>query len=432
MPLGLAATTTVGMTALATRTGRSGGVWRATTTTTRGASDVASVRGASARARSSTTEVARATALGSTARVTTARGATTKVIRGAVWRTSTEVARAAVRDSAARVATALGAATNIVRGTVWRASTGVIRSSARSTPADVTRVVLGTAAEVATTRTRGVIARHRVRFGMPAARGGTATMHSGARSTMILRPMSRGATVVRHRIRQPTMRAATTRAYNTVTRKLTRPRSRCDSGPTVVERRMQLPVASGAGLMLPLHRRRFKVMVTLGGELVRRRPRMQATSAAIEGHVVVVVDNSVVVDVGHMNATEVGARAVIEKRATAPVATREPNTGITKPVVHTAVEADVRTPVAAVPEVDTTIPTPITRRPENSGRGRQHPRAGHPVITIVAPRPITRRPHVARRGQGRLHVNRKNRRRHGDRHTYGNTGVRNRGERREH
>ena len=340
-----------------------------------------------------------------------------------------------MRGSAARVATMLGAATEVVRSAVWRASTGVIRSSARSTPADVTRVVLGTAAEVAGARTRGVIARHRVRFGMPAAWGGAATMHSGARSTMILRPMSRRATVVRHRIRRPTMRAATTRAYNTVTGELARPRSRRNSGTTVVERRAQLSVASGAGLMLSLHRRRFKVMVMLSSELVRGRSRMQTAGTAVEAHVVVVVDNGVVVDVGDMNTAEVGSRVIIEERATAPVTTRKTNTGITKAVVHTTVEADVRTPIAAVPEIDTTVPTPVTRRPEHSGRGRQHPRSGHPVITIIAPRPITRRPHVARRGQRRLYVNRKNRWRHGDRHTYGNTSVRNRGEhgeRREH
>lgn len=179
MSLGLATAAAVGM-ATATRTGRGCGVG-----------------GASATPRG-TTEVARATsARSSTAEVATVLG------------TSAEVVRAATRSASA----------NVTWATPVRSATAVCAWARRST-AEVTRAtaVLG-ATCAACAGTGHVIARHRTRFGMPAARGARATMHSGARSAaVILRPTFCRATVVRHRIRRPTMRAAaTTRAYNTVT-----------------------------------------------------------------------------------------------------------------------------------------------------------------------------------------------------------------------
>jgi hypothetical protein len=78
---------------------------------------------------------------------------------------------------------------------------------------------------------------------------------------------------------------------------------------------------------------------------------MQTTGAAVEADTVHrdVVDNRPVVYVRHVNAADVTDRPVIKEGSTAPVTALEPNTGVPEAVVHTAIESDVRTPVAGVP-----------------------------------------------------------------------------------
>jgi hypothetical protein len=116
-------------------------------------------------------------------------------------------------------------------------------------------------------------------------------------------------------------------------------------------------------LMVTLQRRGLDMMVMLGCELVGGRMRLD-TAGAVERHVVDVVDNGPVIYVGDMNTTHVHGRAVIEKRTAAPVTALESNTAITETVIHTAVETDMRTPVAAVPGIDATAPAPVPRCPQ--------------------------------------------------------------------
>ena len=110
------------------------------------------------------------------------------------------------------------------------------------------------------------------------------------------------------------------------------------------------------------------MMVVFRSQLVSGRMRPD-TTGAVERHVADVVMNGPVVDVGDMHTAHVHGRAVIEKCTAAPVTALESNTTITEAVVHTAVEANMRTPVAAVPEIDATAPTPVARRPQQSGLG---------------------------------------------------------------
>jgi len=166
-------------------------------------------------------------------------------------------------------------------------------------------------------------------------------------------------------------------------------------------------------------------MLTLRCHLVRRSARHQTTRAAVERNVVVHVDHSPVVYVRHVHRPDVHDRAVIKKRAAMPVTALESNTGIPAAVIDSTIEADVRAPVTAVPDVSTAPPTPVSRSPEQARLGRQHPGARHPVIAVIAISPIARRPDVARRRERRLHVHRQHRRRHRDRHTDRNAGLRN-------
>jgi hypothetical protein len=180
-------------------------------------------------------------------------------------------------------------------------------------------------------------------------------------------------------------------------------------------------------LMITLQRRRLEVMLMFRSQLVSGRSCLD-TTRSVERHVHIVVDDRVVIYVGDVDAAHIHDRAVIEVSTTAPVTALKPNTTITEAVIDTAVEADVRAPVATVPRVNATAPAPVPGRPQQSGRRRQHPRARHPVITLVTISPVPGCPHIARRRQRRLHIHRKRRRRDVDRHTNRDTGVRNRGE----
>jgi hypothetical protein len=116
-------------------------------------------------------------------------------------------------------------------------------------------------------------------------------------------------------------------------------------------------------LMITLQRRGLEMMVMFSCEFVSRRMRLD-TARAVERHVVDVVDDGPVVHVGDMNTTDVHRRAVIKERTAAPVTALESNTAITEPVIHTAVETDMRTPVTAVPGIDATAPAPVPRCPQ--------------------------------------------------------------------
>src|SRR4029077_12360744 len=84
---------------------------------------------------------------------------------------------------------------------------------------------------------------------------------------------------------------------------------------------------------------------------------------------------------------------------------------ITEAVVDSAVEPDVRAPVARVKRVDPAYEAPISRCPEQAHARRLRPGAGHPVVTSPAPGPVPRRPHVALFGTRRLVIVRQRRRR---------------------
>ena len=175
--------------------------------------------------------------------------------------------------------------------------------------------------------------------------------------------------------RRPTVRTtlrATTRTIESMGRHYSTPgefagaRSRRHAGMSMVERRTQLSVARRGIHMVSLHGSGLEVMVMLRRHLMRRRARSQTTGPAVEGDVVVHVDYCAVVYVRHMHRAEVHDRAVVEECSAVPITARESNTGITEAVVHSAIEADMRAPVAGVPGIDTASPTPISRGPEQA------------------------------------------------------------------
>src|SRR5438552_18938893 len=100
--------------------------------------------------------------------------------------------------------------------------------------------------------------------------------------------------------------------------------------------------------VIALHTGKCNVVIVLGRKLIRTRPRTQAAFTAVVAHPihVDVFHNRLVVNVGDVNATEIGNRPVVVEGATAPVATLKTNTAVPVPVVNTTVEAYVGAPVA--------------------------------------------------------------------------------------
>jgi len=323
------------------------------------------------------------------------------------------------------------------RTTRMSATTGVRMPATRDVrvpTAEVTARMLGAStripvrsattggARMATTRVR-VVARYRMpTAGRAVTFGSGATMTSRRRATMIFRSMSARATVMRYIVRGTPVRAASMRGNNASSGELTRSRRSGHRRSAVVKGRAQLSITRSGMLMITLQRRGFEMMLMFRGKLMRSRTRLD-TTGAVERHVVDVVDDGPVIHVGDVDTAHVHGRAVVEKGTTAPVTALESNTAIAEAVVHAAVEADMRTPVAPVPGVDATTPTPVARRPQQSGRRRQHPGTGHPVITVIAVSPISGRPHIAGSGKRRLYIHRQHRGRYVYRYTYRDTGV---------
>jgi hypothetical protein len=293
------------------------------------------------------------------------------------------VPAARVRMATGRVAARCSARCSSRRSAWMSAATGIRMPAAanvRMPATGVTARMRGTSARIAM---RGASARIAVRrattgstrmatpvvasYRMPTA-GRTMTLGTGPtttsrrRTTMIFRMTAR-TTVMRYIVRRTAVRTTSMRSNNSPSGELTRSRRGGHARSAVVKRRAQLSITCSRMLMITLQRRGLEMMVMFRCEFVSGRMRPD-TAGAVERHVINVVDDGPVVYVGDMNTTHVHGRAVIKECTTAPVTALESNTAIAEAVIHTAVETDMRTPVAAVPGIDTTAPAPVPRRPQ--------------------------------------------------------------------
>src|SRR5262249_57711527 len=103
---------------------------------------------------------------------------------------------------------------------------------------------------------------------------------------------------------------------------------------------------------------------------------------AVKRHAIRVVHDhrAVHIDVAHHRFVYADDRGVVVKRRTAPFAAVESDAGIAEAIVHAAIEADVRTPISAVPSVNAVTPAPVSRRPKQPGTRRGHPHSTNPVV----------------------------------------------------
>jgi len=177
-------------------------------------------------------------------------------------------------------------------------------------------------------------------------------------------------------------------------------------------------------LVLHLRRNRSAVRFVGVGCLLRRRARSYSAPSAVKCHMrMVVYDDRLVVDVGHVR--DVGDRPVVEESAPAQFPTLEATAEVSEPVINAAIETNVRAPIAGIPNVEAIVPTPISGCPQKAHFRSQHPGARHPVVAvIVAPGPITGCPQIAGSGANGLRVNRQRRRSESHGNPYANLGRR--------
>src|SRR5580658_7775660 len=179
-------------------------------------------------------------------------------------------------------------------------------------------------------------------------------------------------------------------------------------------------------LVLRLELRGLAMVLAPGVALMGAGPRADAARAAVEARMadVLVVDDALIVDVADVHTAEIGDAAVVEVGAMGPIAAMEADAGIAEAVIDAAIEADMRPPIAGVPDIEAVAPTPVARSPEKPDRRRHHPGARDPVIAGRTPGPIARSPHVAGSGQRRLRIDRDRRRRHVDGNPDAHLGAR--------
>src|SRR5579863_4285316 len=146
--------------------------------------------------------------------------------------------------------------------------------------------------------------------------------------------------------------------------------------------------------------------------LLRRWTGFYSALSAVKRNVRIVVhDHRVVhIDIPDHGGIHVHDGGVVEEGASTPLSAIKTGAKVSEPVIDAAIEANVWTPVAGIPEIKTVIPTPISGRPQETRLRRFHPGARHPVVSIVVViGPVAGNPHEALARTNGLLIHRKRR-----------------------
>jgi hypothetical protein len=138
-----------------------------------------------------------------------------------------------------------------------------------------------------------------------------------------------------------------------------------NGGMSVIGLCAQRRVAARRLFLLVLRRQWRHVMLVGYGQLGRSCLNAHAAGAAVVANPVNgnIIDHRLVVDVGYIRAIHVGYRTVVVHAAALPVAALVPIAAVTMAVIDPAIEADVLSPVAAIPYKYSAGPAPITWSP---------------------------------------------------------------------
>ena len=193
-----------------------------------------------------------------------------------------------------------------------------------------------------------------------------------------------------------------------MTAKFSRLRSSSDCRPPVVHGRQECVVGTGSLHMLGLQGRLLPVLLVCRCLFCLGRAGSNPAGTAVVADMVhgSVVDYRLVVNIVNVRDVDVIHRAVVVEGSVIPIAALIADTAIAVPVVDATVETDLRTPVATIPSVGISAPTPITRGPEQAHRGGHHPGTRHPKVAFTPISPVSRRPDITGGGGHRLRVHR--------------------------
>src|ERR1700679_2803606 len=116
----------------------------------------------------------------------------------------------------------------------------------------------------------------------------------------------------------------------------------------MIDREKLLLAAARRMLMLYLTLLRCSVRLTQRHQFRGPRPQPNTRWSAMEAHADIVIHNNrVVIDVMHHGDVDIVHRAVVVKVTGVPVAALVASAHVAETVVHAAIKADVRSPIAA-------------------------------------------------------------------------------------
>jgi hypothetical protein len=165
--------------------------------------------------------------------------------------------------------------------------------------------------------------------------------------------------------------------------------------------------------MALLRRRRLNVVLVFVAGFLRARPSLNAARTAVEAGVAVVVvhdHRAIHIHVAVEAAADVQHGAVIREVPAIPASAHEAHSAKPEAVVDSAIEADVRAPVACVESIHSTRKAPIGRGPQDAYHRRLHPHAGNPVVAAFPIGPVAGVPEIPIARNHRLHIHRQRRR----------------------
>ena len=195
----------------------------------------------------------------------------------------------------------------------------------------------------------------------------------------------------------------------------------------MIRGRQQRMIRAGSVLMLGLEGRRRSVLFVRRSLFGRRRLSHSAAGAAVIADAVdrrIVVDDGGFVGVVDDSGVYVGDGCIVAIHTAVPGAANKAHSGVTEPIVNSAIKAHMGAPIAAMPDVHAPSPAPIARRPEQANCRGDYPRARNPVVSGRTISPISGRPDISRARTNRLRVNRQSWRTDVDRNADSYLGTR--------
>ena len=174
----------------------------------------------------------------------------------------------------------------------------------------------------------------------------------------------------------------------------------------MIDRRELFAIRSRLPHMLNLGSNWRRALFVQNRCLSSARANVQSSMASVISHVILrrEVRHRTVVHVVNNRCVHVGDRRVVVKRPSVPIPAFITPAGISEAIIYTAIEADMRSPIAMVQAIVTFIESPIGRGPKSSDPWGNYPCAWRPVVAIVGIGPIAGRPDVVFTGARRLRI----------------------------